>query len=153
MKLLPLFEGELVFDEATEVGFPSHGDDGDWGASVQGHGSVRGERLAGELQWTNHPCRRADGTWLASYEGTITTTDGAKLLFSLQGYNRGIGDPFGYDHRSALCVLKLAARDERYRWANDVFAVVEADVRPSADPERWQIKAYECVNELAAHDG
>lgn len=52
--------------------------------------------------------------------------------------------------RSALCTLKLAAGEERYRWVNDVFAVVEADVRPSADPERWQIRAYECVIEIGA---
>jgi len=29
MKLIPLFEGELRFDETTEVGFPTHGEDGD----------------------------------------------------------------------------------------------------------------------------
>jgi hypothetical protein len=30
-----------------------------------------------------------------------------------------------------------------------VFAVLEADVRPSAEPERWLLRAYECVNEIA----
>ena len=149
MKIVPLFEGELVFDETTEIGFPSHGDDGDWYAYVQGHGSVWGERLQGDLRWTNHPRRRADGTWLPNYQGAITTADGAQLLFSLRGYNRGIGDPYGYDQRTALCSLKLAASAERYRWVNDVFAVVEADVRPSADPEHWRIRAFECVAEIS----
>jgi len=149
MKLVPLFEGELVFDETTEVGFPTYEEDGDWFAYVQGHGSIEGERLSGELRWTNHPRRRADGTWLPDYQGTITTADGAQLLFSSRGYNVGIGDPFGYDHRSAICSLTLSASDERYQWVNGVFAVFEADVRPSADPEHWRIRAYECVNEVS----
>ena len=75
MKLVPLFEGELRFDEATEVGFPTHGEDGDWLAYVEGDGAVSGARLAGELRWTNHPRRRADGTWLPSFEGVIKTND------------------------------------------------------------------------------
>jgi hypothetical protein len=29
MKLIPLFEGELRFDETTEVGFPTYGEDGE----------------------------------------------------------------------------------------------------------------------------
>jgi len=149
VKLLPLFEGELVYDETTEIGFPTYAEDGDWLAYVQGHGSITGERLQGELRWTNAPRRRADGTWLPSYHGTIVTTDGAQLLFSMAGYNQGIGDPFTYDQRGALCWLTLAATDERYRWVNAVFAIVEADVRPSADPEHWKIKAYECVNEIS----
>jgi hypothetical protein len=115
---------------------------------VQGHGSVAGERLAGELQWTNHARRRADGMWLPNYQGTIATADGAHLLFALAGYNSGIGDPFGFEHRSALCSLTLAASDEQYRWVNHVFGVVEAEVRPSADPEHWRISAYECVQEI-----
>ena len=149
MQLVPLFEGELVFDESTEVGFPTYAEDGDWLAYVQGHGSISGERLQGELRWTNHPRRRADGTWLPDYQGSIATADGAQLLFSMAGYNTGVGDPFTYDQRAALCSLTLAATDERYRWVNDLFAVVEADVRPSADPEHWRLRASECVNEIA----
>jgi Protein of unknown function (DUF3237) len=149
MRLEPLFEGELVFDEATEVAFPAYGEDGDWFGYVQGHGSIEGERLSGELRWTNHPRCRADGTWLPNYQGTITTAEGANLLFSSRGYNQGVGDPFGSEHRSAICSLTFAASEERYRWVNGVFAVLEAEIRPSADPERWRIRAYECVNELA----
>jgi hypothetical protein len=95
MRLVPLFEGELIFDETTEVAFPSYGEDGDWFGYVQGHGSIEGERLSGELRWTNHPRCRADGTWLPNYQGTIATVDGANLLFCSRGYNEGIGDPFG----------------------------------------------------------
>ena len=85
MKLIPLFDGELRFDETTEVAFPSHGQDGDWLGYVEGDGAVSGERLAGELRWTNHPRRRADGTWLPRFEGAIKTDDSAEILFAIQG--------------------------------------------------------------------
>lgn len=150
MRLVPLFEGELRFDESTEVGFPAAGEDGDWSGYVRGDGQVVGERLSGELLWTNHPRRRADGVWLPDFQGVITTGDGVNLLFSLSGYNQGVGDPFGYDRRMATAALVLVAADERYRWVNSLFAVVEADVRPSADPEHWRLRAFECVNEIAS---
>src|SRR5690242_18189369 len=73
MKLNPLFEGELRFDESNEVGFPAYGEDGDWLAYVEGDGAVTGARLAGDVRWMNHPRRRADGTWLPAFEGVITT--------------------------------------------------------------------------------
>jgi hypothetical protein len=152
MKLIPLFEGELRFDETTEVGFPTYGDDGDWLAYVVGDGAIAGDRLAGELRWTNHPRRRADGTWLPSFAGVIKTKDQAEILFSFNGYNQGVTDPFEYEQRSALAALTLASASPAYRWVNHVFAVVEADVRPSADPERWQLRAYECINEIAAEN-
>lgn len=153
MKLIPLFEGELEFDEDTEVGFPTYEDDGDWLAYVEGHGVAVGDRLAGKLRWTNHPRRRADGTWLPRFEGVLKTNDGAEILFAFHGYNRGIGDPFGYDHRAAVAALTLATSTPAYRWVNDVLAVIEADVRPSADPERWRFRAFECVNEIASENG
>src|SRR5690242_19427956 len=105
MDLLPLFEGDLEFDETTEVGFATHADDGDWSAYVRGGGHVVGERVSGDLQWTNHPRRRADGTWLPDVQGVITTGDGAAILFSFVGYNRGVTDPFEYEHRAGLAAL------------------------------------------------
>jgi hypothetical protein len=118
MKLIPLFEGELQFDETTEVGVQIHGDDGDWLGYVEGDGALRGERLSGELRWTNHPRRRADGTWLPSFEGVIKTNDGAEILFAFSGYNRGVPEPFEYEHRSALAALTLASGNPEYKWVN-----------------------------------
>jgi hypothetical protein len=149
VKLIPLFEGELRFDETTEVGFPTHGEDGDWSAYVQGDGVVSGPRLAGDLQWTNHPRRRADGTWLPAFEGVLKTNDDVEILFAFNGYNVGITDPFEYDHRRGLASLTLASASPAYEWVNRLFAVLEADIRPSADPEHWRLRAYECVNEIA----
>jgi hypothetical protein len=150
VRLVPLFEGELRFDEATEVGFPAHREDGDWAAYVHGDGRVSGDRIGGRLMWTNHPRRRADGTWLPDFQGVITTDDGAQILFSLAGYNQGCDDPYEYERRAALAAMTLATDSEQYGWVNRIFAVVEADVRPSADPEQWRLRAFECVNEITA---
>jgi hypothetical protein len=152
MKLGLLFEGELLFDETTEVGFPAYGDDGDWLAYVQGGGAVSGERLSGDVRWTNHPRRRADGTWLPAFEGVIKTNDLAEILFAVSGYNQGVADAYEYEHRSALAALTLASASPAYLWVNQVFAVIEADVRPNADPEYWRLRAYECLNEIARED-
>src|ERR1051325_7749344 len=100
MKLALLFEGELCFEQASDVGFPTHGEDGDWLAYVEGDGAVSGARLAGELRWTNHPRRRADGTWLPSFEGVIKTNDSAEILFSFSGYNRSEERRVGKECRS-----------------------------------------------------
>src|ERR1041384_3080600 len=71
MKLVPLFEGELRFDEATEVGFPTHGEDGDWLAYVEGDGAGSGARLAGELRWANR--------WAAHSSLASSTTEAPSL--------------------------------------------------------------------------
>jgi hypothetical protein len=139
MKPVPLFAGELEFDETTEVGFPTHDEDGDWLAYVEGDGVAVGDRLAGRLRWTNHPRRRADGTWLPRF-GVLKTNDGAEILFAFNGYNQGVTDAFEYEHRAAVAALTLATSTPAYRWVNHVFAVIEADIR----------RAFECVNEIAA---
>jgi hypothetical protein len=93
--------------------------------------------------------RRADGTWLPDFQGVITTDDGAQIVFSFAGYNHGCDDPYEYERRAALAAMTLATDSEQYDWVNRGFAVVEADVRPSAEPEHWRVRAFECVNEIA----
>jgi hypothetical protein len=84
----------------------------------------------------------------------LSTDDGVDLLFSFHGYNWGVrkaasGHPLQpFEQRGVLAALTFAAGDDRYRWVNRVFAVLEAEVAPYADPERWHVKAFECVNEL-----
>jgi hypothetical protein len=53
-----------------------------------------------------------------------------------------------YEQRATLAALTLSAGDDRYRWVNRTFAVMEADVRPFANPEHWRVRAFECVNEI-----
>jgi hypothetical protein len=148
MELAPLFEGVLHFDDSTEVAFPAYGDDGDWSAYVQGDGEVVGDRLAGKLRWTNHPRRRADGTWLPRFDGVIATEDNADVLFSFSGINWSVDDPFEYEHRRVVAALTFATSNDRYRWVNTVLSILEADVRVSADRERWRIRAFECRNDI-----
>ena len=76
-------------------------------------------------------------------QGVITTDDGAAILFSFVGYNRGVTDPFEYERRAGVAALTLLSKDERYRWVNDLFAILEADIRPEAGPEHWRIRAFE----------
>src|SRR5215470_19219666 len=92
MQTVALFEGELRFDETTEVAFRTYGADGDWVCYVTGDGHVTGERLSGSVRWTNHPRRRADGTWLPDFHGVISTNDDAQILFSFSGYNWGVNE-------------------------------------------------------------
>jgi hypothetical protein len=154
MKLIPLFEGDLRYDESTEAGVAAYNESGDIESYAQGDGHVTGERLKGSVRWTNHPRRRADGVGLPDFHGVLSTDDGAEILFSFYGYSWGVRQAAGahplqpFDRRAALAALRLAAGDEGYRWVNRVFAVIEADVAPYADPEHWRIRAFECVNEL-----
>jgi hypothetical protein len=151
MKLVPLFKGELEFDETTEVGFPTHDEDGDWLAYVEGDGVAVGDRLAGGLRWTNHPRRRADGTWLPSFEGVLKTNDAAeRSSLPSTATTRVSPTPSSTSTAPPWPALTLAASAPAYRWVNHVFAVIEADVRPNADPEHWRLRAFECVNEIAA---
>ena len=79
----------------------------------------------------------------------LKTNDGTEILFAFTGYNQGVTDPFEYEHRAGLAALTLASASPPYQWVNHVFAVIEADVRPSGDPEHWRLRAYQCVNEIA----
>jgi hypothetical protein len=155
VKLVALFEGELIYDESTETGIVAYGESGDIASYAQGGGHVDGPRLTGKLRWTNHPRRRADGVALPYFHGVLSTADGAEILFSFRGYNWGVVkaakdhhplQPF--ERRAGLAALTLAAGDERYRWVNRVFAMLEADIVPYAAPELWRVRAFECVNDL-----
>jgi hypothetical protein len=154
MKLNLLFEGELRYDESTEAGVAAFGASGDIASYAQGDGRITGDRLTGKVRWTNHPRRRADGVGLPDFHGVISTDDGADILFSFHGYSYGVKEAAkahplqAHEQRAALAALTLAAGDDRYRWVNRVFAAIEADVRPFANPEHWRLRAFECVNQI-----
>jgi hypothetical protein len=141
-----LFEGQLRFEETTQVGFGPHDSEDDWFSYVQCEGEVSGERLSGRFTWTNYPRRRADGTWLP--HGVMIADDGMEILFSLQGCNQVAASRDDTEHRTAVAAVTLAAKDERYRWLNSVVAILEV-ARSSADPAVWHVRAYECVGDIA----
>ena len=104
-------------------------------------GTVMGDRLQGRVRVANHPHARSDGTFCPDLHGVIVTDDRATILVSLHGYtvfNDGIG-------KQLLRVIFEAA-DERYRWLNTTFCVLEGIFDPAAPPMRARI--YSCIHEL-----
>src|SRR5215210_2698751 len=49
---------------------------GDGAGYGEGHGAVKGDRLAGTCVWSNHPRRRGDGRMLPDVHGVTVTDDG-----------------------------------------------------------------------------
>src|SRR4051812_9446950 len=53
-----------------------------WGV---GDGTVAGPGLSGAVEWSNHPTRRDDGTWLPDIRGVVTTPEKAEVIVELRG--------------------------------------------------------------------
>src|SRR5207244_5231109 len=70
---------QLSYQGGFSLVKPYGGEEG----SGYGHGDGRAEgpRLAGAVQWANHPRRRSDGRMLPNAGGLVTTQDGAKVTF------------------------------------------------------------------------
>lgn len=83
MRLEPVCEMQLGYQGGFSLVKPYGGEEG----SGYGHGDGRadGPRLSGAVQWTNHPRRRSDGRMLPNAGGLVTTQDGAKVTFLMQG--------------------------------------------------------------------
>lgn len=83
MRLEPLCRMDLRYVEGPHVIRPYGNEAGlAWGT---GAGSASGERLSGDVVWSNPPTRRGDGTMLPNARGVVMTTDGAKVVFDLTG--------------------------------------------------------------------
>ncbi len=112
-----------------------------WGV---GDGSVSGQRLAGAVQWSNHPARRGDGVMLPDGRGVITTGDGAEVLFSVTGRTVVVerdGKPVG---RLLLLVL-FESEHERYAWLNNTVCVGEGVIDPVTHTIR--VRVFSCESE------
>jgi hypothetical protein len=108
----------------------------------EGDGSVVGDRLRGDVRWSNHPKRRSDGAFLPDAHGVIRTDDGADIIFSLRGRTTFAAGSLGVQNLHAL----FEAESERYRWLNDVVCVAEGKI--DRDTMRSLIRVYVCVHEL-----
>ncbi len=107
-----------------------------------GTGAVTGEKLTGTLRWVNHPHRRTDSVMLPDAHGMITTHDGAIVLFSLSGrtiITNGRG--------TQLLTMLFEAEDERYRWINNTYCVMEGIINVTKGVV--ESKVWQCINELA----
>jgi hypothetical protein len=89
-----------------------------------GDGRADGPRLTGAVQWTNHPRRRSDGRMLPNAGGLVTTRDGAKVTFLMQGRTAFRTNAKRGSVGEQNIVIWFEADDERYKWLNDAMCVV-----------------------------
>jgi hypothetical protein len=113
-----------------------------WGV---GNGTVTGEQLSGDVQWSNQPRRRGDGVMLPNARGIISTRDGAEIIFDLTGrtvfVDRG-GETVG---RQLLMTL-FESEDERYVWLNNKVCMTEGAIDPGTLTAHFEI--YICESDL-----
>ncbi len=107
----------------------------------EGDGTIKGERISGNIRWVSHPSHRNDGSVLPRFDGVIKTNDGAIILFNFQGktvWVNGMG-------RQLLSAV-FETQDSRYRWLNESFCVLEGAV--DSPGLRIKLHIYNCVNEM-----
>jgi hypothetical protein len=144
MRLEPLCTLDLQYVGGAHVVTPYGNESGlGWGV---GDGTVQGDRLTGDVRWSNHPTRRGDGTMLPNTRGLITTGEGAEVFFDLTGRTVWVevdGSPTG---RQLLMAL-FESDAERYRWLNNVVCIAEGAI----DPERLaaHFAVHICHSDLA----
>ncbi len=143
--LQPLFDASLRFGPPEDTHVPASGGDRDWVGYAVGDGFVVGPRLWGTVGWTNMPRRRADGTWLPHLRGFIRTEAGAPVLFDFCGVNVSLTSPFEYTHRTLEGTMTFRVGDPRYRWLNQVWSLVEGEVR-QGKTELWTLRAHALGN-------
>lgn len=141
MRVEPLFEMELDYEDGFFVLAPYGGAEGAGYGS--GRGRVKGERVTGDVRWSNHPRRREDDVLMPDAHGVIETEDGARIVFHLGGYSIAVeGQP---DKRAIVSPATFATDDVRYRWLNDVVAVGEGVI--DFQTLRIGLHYYAIVNE------
>jgi hypothetical protein len=124
MRLEPIFDMELDYADGFFVIAPYGGTEGAGYGS--GRGRVTGDRVAGDVRWSNHPRRREDGVLIPDAHGVIETEDGARIVFHLAGYSTALEG--SKTKRAIVSPATFATDDERYRWLNNVVAVGEGTI-------------------------
>ena len=144
MRLEPLCEMKLSYRKEDAYGaefVEMHPNGGDEGSGYgEGEATLTGQRLTGTARWANHPHILGDGMVQPNVHGIITTHDGALVLFSLTGRTL-----FLTPKADQLLRMTFEAEDQRYRWLNSAFCVLEG----VGDVGFFRTKVYVCINELA----
>lgn len=109
-------------------------------------GRVDGERLAGTLRLTNLAARRADNVNLPTLRGVLTTEDGAAVWVTLDGVAT-LRERDGA--RVFVTTFRCRTGDERYRWVNTLFAVLEGVLDSVGVGGTARGRLYECRTTLA----
>jgi hypothetical protein len=117
MELVKLATVQLTYTALEALDFGS-------GGQLYGtmDGSLTGDRLSGTLRLANLAPRREDNVNLPTLRGLLTTDDGTTAWVELDG----IATLRAHDNaRVFVTTFRFRTGDERYRWLNTVFGVLE----------------------------
>lgn len=117
MELVKLATVRLTYTTLEALDFES-------GGQLYGtmDGSLDGDRLRGKLELTNLAPRRPDNVNLPTLRGLLRTDDGASVWVELDG----IATLRPQDNaRVFVTTFRFRTGDERYRWLNQAFGVLE----------------------------
>ncbi len=117
----------------------------DFGAGGQLYGtmdgSLSGDRLNGTLRLTNLAPRRDDNVNVPTLRGLLTTEDGASVWIELDGIaTLRVED----NARVFITAARFRTGDDRYRWLNSVFAVLEGVLDSVGVGGRARGELFEC---------
>jgi len=148
MRIEPLGELLLTYGERGFVLVRPFGSEEGSGYGT-GTGTIAGDRVNGSVSWVNAPHRRSDVVMLPHCHGLIDTTDGATIVFAMEGRTPLTGT----DANAQLLRLSFETDDPRYAWMNTAFVIAEGVIRElEPGSERYGVVArlYTCVHELQA---
>ena len=117
MRLIPLCDLELRYTSLESI---------DYGAGGQIYatmdGALRGEKLRGQVRLTNLAPRRPDNVNMPTLRGLVATDDGATIYTELDG----VASLRAADQaRVFITSVRFRTGDDRYKWLNSAFAVLE----------------------------
>ena len=139
MKLEALCVMSLAYDEGgLTVIRPFAGHEGQ--GYVSGTGRVEGERLSGDVRWSNYPRMTDGGVLMPDACGVISTDDGP-VLFQFRGYS--VAPHEGADRRTVTASVNFRAESETHRWLNHVIAVHDGTIDFTTMSTRFPV--YVCI--------
>ncbi|HZY94124.1 MAG TPA: hypothetical protein VFE98_04585 [Candidatus Bathyarchaeia archaeon] len=147
-QLRQLFVGDLSIDGSEQ--FPTSGTDSDWVSYSRYKGVIEGMGFHGEISGIGLARRRSDGLWLPKISGKIKTTGGETILVTIRGYRLPVAPQSGKSHHTITASITFQAKDEKFRWLNKVFGLLEGDAKIE-NAERWRIRAFECINPFGSN--
>ncbi len=117
MELVELGELELRYTSLESI---DYGSDGQLYGTMEG--TLRGDRIGGELRLTNLAPRRGDNVNLPTLRGVLTTNDGATIWVELDGIATLRQDD---NARVFTTTFRFRTGESNYTWLNTVFGVLE----------------------------
>ncbi len=110
-------------------------------------GKLEAGELEGTLYTTNLARQRPDGVFIPTLRGLLTTSQGAKLFFTMDGLS--LRDPKANPPRRLVVAgITLWTADPKFRSWNDAYLVAELEGR--AVGKTWGVvgNLYQCVPEV-----